>query len=328
MKGDSAAAKHVVVGRPLRHGVDRRVVAAELAAGHGGVVHRFALSLHGIGRDGIRNEVAAGRWFKVGRHTVAIASPELGALAQWWRAVWESGSGARLDGATALVADGMKGFTLPVLDVSVPARNRHHVLDGVRLHTPRTPAPMVGAGIPRVSVEMATIHAAQWAVSERQAALLICLPMQQRLTTAARLGLGWRGVTRSPRRGFLDAVFADVTEGAQSLGELDFARLARRAGLPAPTRQAVRTGPHGRVYLDVAWDDVGLVVEIDGGHHALALNPVDDAIRQNDRVVAGERMLRMPVIGLRLAEREFMLQVRRLYDSLSTVRRRASAASR
>ena len=180
MNGDSAAAKHVVVGRPLRYGADRRAVAADLAGEHGGVVHRLTLSVHGIGRDGIRNEVAAGRWFTLGRHTVAIGSPELGALAQMWRAVWESGSGARLDGATALVADGMKGFTLPVIDVSVPGRNRHHVLDGIRLHTPRIPAPMVGAGIPRVSVEIGTIHAAQWAVSDRQAGLLVCLPMERR----------------------------------------------------------------------------------------------------------------------------------------------------
>lgn len=128
-------------------------------------------------------------------------------------------------------------------------------------------------------------------------------------------------LTRSTRRAFLDDVISDVTDGAQSLGELDFARMARRVGLPAPTRQAVRRGPHGRVYLDVSWDDVGLVVEIDGGHHALALNPIDDALRQSDRVVAGNRVLRIPVIGLRLASKEFLLQVRRMYGVLRDARR-------
>lgn len=165
------------------------------------------------------------------------------------------------------------------------------------------------------------IHAAQWAVSDRQAALLICLPMQQRMTSPARLALAWRGVSRSARRTFLSNVVSDVTDGAHSLGELDFARMARRVGLPMPSRQAVRTGPGGRVYLDVSWDDVGLVVEIDGGHHALALNPIDDALRQNERVVAGDRVLRIPVIGLRLAPKEFLLQARRLYDALSGLRR-------
>ena len=155
----------------------------------------------------------------------------------------------------------------------------------------------MGAGIPRVGVEIAMIHAAQWAVSGRQAALLICLPMQQRLTSAARLALAWRAQIKSPRRAFLSNVIGDVTDGAHSLGELGFARMARTVGLPRPTRQAVRRGPGGRIYLDVSWDDVGLVVEIDGGHHALALNPIDDALRQNERVVVGERVLRIPVIG-------------------------------
>lgn len=184
---------HVVVGLPLRYGSDRRTTAAELAAEHGGVVHRVALAHHGIGRDAIRNEVAAGRWFKVGRHTVAIGSPDLGQPASWWRALWESGSGARLDGAAALVAHGMHGFTVHTIDVSLPARNRHHRVDGVTLHRVREPDPALGAGIPRVAVEVATIHAAQWAVSDRQAALLICLPMQQRMMTTARHGSRWPG---------------------------------------------------------------------------------------------------------------------------------------
>lgn len=309
-------ARHIVVGRPVVHGSDRRSIAGALAAEHGGVVHRLALAEHGIDRFGIRNEVAAGRWFKVGRHTVAIGSPELCEFAQRWRAVWESGSGARLDGASALQAVGMTGFSSPLIDVTLPSGSRTHRVERVRLHLPREPAPVVGVGIRRVAPEIATVHAAQWAVSDRQAALLICLPMQQRLTSATRLQLAWRTMLRSPRRSFLSTVIADVTDGAQSLGELDFARLARQVGLPPPTRQALRGGPGGRVYLDVSWDDVGLVVEIDGGHHALALNPIDDALRQNQRVAAGERVLRIPVIGLRIAPKKFMQQARHTYDVL------------
>jgi len=87
----------------------------------------------------------------------------------------------------------MHGFTVHTIDVSLPARNRHHRVDGVTLHRVREPDPALGAGIPRVAVEVATIHAAQWAVSDRQAALLICLPMQQRMMTTARHGSRWPG---------------------------------------------------------------------------------------------------------------------------------------
>ena len=93
------------------------------------------------------------------------------------------------------------------------------------------------------------------------------------------------------------------------MGELDFGKLCRERGLPAPARQVVRATAHGRVYLDVAWEDISLVVEIDGGHHGAALNPIDDALRQNDLVLSGERVLRIPVIGLRVAPDRFMDQV-------------------
>ena len=63
------------------------------------------------------------------------------------------------------------------------------------------------------------------------------------------------------------------------------------------------------------WEDLGLVVEIDGGHHALALNVVDDALRQNEVVLGDERVLRVPVIGLRLLPEQFMAQVVRAHGA-------------
>ncbi|MGN6414229.1 hypothetical protein [Flexivirga sp.] len=285
------------------------------------MVHRRELGEHGIGRFAVRDEITAGRWFRAGRHTVVIDTAVLTEDGKHWRAVWESGAGARLDGASALRAAGLTGFTAVTIDVTMPSRNRHHAVSDVRLHRVDDPSPIVAAGIPRVAVEPAMIHAAQWAVSDRQAALLICLPIQQRLTSPPRLQMAWRGVRRTSRRQFLDAVITDVTDGAHSLGELDFSRMARRYGLPPPTHQAVRFGPGGRVYLDVSRDVVGLVVEIDGGHHVLALNPVDDALRHNDRVAAGEQVLRIPLIGFRIESDRFMHQVRRTYDALSARRR-------
>jgi very-short-patch-repair endonuclease len=129
----------------------------------------------------------------------------------------------------------------------------------------------------------------------------------------------WRGVTRSRRRLLIDSVVRDVCDGAQSLGELDFAALCRRRGLPPPTRQSVQVLPCGRVYLDVAWDDIGLVVEIDGGHHALALNPVADALRENEIVLGAEHVLLIPVLGLRLEPDAFLNQVVRAHRRWSRV---------
>jgi hypothetical protein len=244
-----------------------------------------------------------------GRHTVVIGPGPVSRPGLLWRAVWESGSGAVLDGAAALTASGLTGFTPQVIDVSVPAGTCPRPVEGVRVRRRRSLAPVFPTGLPRVRPEWATIHAAQWAGSDRQAALLVCLPVQQRLVPPGRLLAAWQSVRYSPRRQLLDQVLRDVCDGAHSLGELDFARWCREYGLPGPSRQVVRTGPGGRIYLDVEWEGIGLVVEIDGGHHARALNPVDDALRQNEITLDRRLVLRIPVIGLRLTPGAFMRQV-------------------
>jgi very-short-patch-repair endonuclease len=231
--------------------------------------------------------------------------------------VWETGSGAALDGAVALLAAGMTGFRADHVDVSIPHRNRWHRLDGVRVHRRRRMPAVMVAGIPRVRPELAVVHAAAWASSDRQAALLLCLVVQQRLVRPTDLQAACAATRRMRRGSLIRHVVADVCDGAHSLGELDFGRLCRRHGLPRPNRQVVRSTRDGRVYLDVAWDDVGLVVEIDGGHHGMALNPVDDALRQNEVVISGSRVLRIPVVGLRIAADSFMDQVLRAHAQLS-----------
>lgn len=59
------------------------------------------------------------------------------------------------------------------------------------------------------------------------------------------------------------------------------------------------------------------MVEVDGGHHALALGPIDDALRQNDITLSDKVVLRVPVLGLRLTPDAFMDQVERAHKMLS-----------
>ncbi len=294
----------------------RAATGASLAEVHSGLAHRRDLRTAGVSRADVRSEVTAGRWMVAGRHTVVIGNGSPVGEGLWWQALWETGAGAALDGACALLAAGLTGFTPDTIDVAVPMANRWHRLDGVTAHRRRDIGPTTGAALRRCTAEWATIRAAQWARTDRTAALLVCLPVQQRLVSPDRLLAAWATVTRSPRRKLLDAVIRDVCDGAQSLGELDFAGMCRRAGLPPPSRQVVRRGPGGRIYLDVAWEDIGLVVEIDGGQHALALNPVDDALRQNEVTLRENLVLRIPVLGLRLTPDAFMAQVVRAHDQL------------
>lgn len=287
----------------------RRRLASALATEHGGVAHRRDLRAVGVHRNDVRTEVANGRWRVRGVHTLEVLDVPKEPVADLWHAVWESGPGAVLDGAAGLVAQGMQGFAMSTIDVSLPRSASVREVRGVTTHQRRVLERCIFAGVPRLAPEWATIHAAQWAVSDRQAALLVCLPVQQRLVSPARLMEAWRSVSRSRRRELLDYVIPVVCDGAHSLGELDFGGWCRRYGLPQPRRQTLRTGPSGRIYLDVEWE--GLVVEIDGGHHLLGLNPTDDALRANEVALGLSRVLRIPLLGLRLEPRRFMDQVAR-----------------
>ncbi|WP_344067557.1 hypothetical protein [Nostocoides vanveenii] len=289
--------------------VARRAFAVgDAAESQGGVVHRDQLRGMDVGRNVIRNEVAARRWTVVGRKSIQIGSGPLTPVARLWVAVWECATGAVLDGASSLLASGLTGFEPSVIDLSVPGQERYRVNEGTRVTVRRQLARATRAGLPRSTIEVAMIRAAQLAASDRQAALLICLPVQQRLTASSRLLAAWSGVRRSPRRAHIDLVIKDVCDGAHSLGELDFGRFSRAVGLPQPARQAVRRGPSGRIYLDVRFHN-GLVVEVDGAHHLVGFNPVDDALRANAVTLDAQLVLRIPVLGLRLEPAAFMTQV-------------------
>jgi very-short-patch-repair endonuclease len=86
--------------------------------------------------------------------------------------------------------------------------------------------------------------------------------------------------------------------------------MCRQHGLPDPSRQVVRRGRRGTYYLDALWEEWGVVVEIDGIQHVWAENVVHDALRQNDVMLAHGRVLRLPLLGLRLSPDDFFSQIR------------------
>lgn len=290
---------------------ERRAGAKVAARAFDGVLSRRALERHGVDARMIRREIAAERWRAHGRQTIALHTGQLSERALWWRAVWEVGVGiAVVDGATALRAAGMSGYEDDVVHVSVLHRHDVHPVPGVRIHQVirRGGSEVVGRGLPRTRPEIAAIRAAHWARSDRQAALLLCMPVQQRIVDGDRLLAASALVRGRTRRAFVDAVVGDVADGAHALGELDFAQACRARRLPEPDRQAVRRGPRGRIYLDVRWRN-GLVVEIDGAAHHWGLAVADDGLRTNHLALTEELVLRIELLGWRLHEREYMDQV-------------------
>lgn len=290
-----------------------RTTAHAVASRQAGIASRRQLYAAGVSRWQLRAELQARRWRRTGRQTVSVTTGELALPAQWWVAVLEVGGGGALDGVTALQAAGLTGITEDVLHVAVAKSSRPRKVPGVRVHETRRfcEADVDRAGLPRVRPAVAAVHAALWARTDRQAALFLAATVQQRLAPAASVAEAFSSVRRHRRRRFLLTVLADLVGGAESLGEIDFAASCRRRGLPEPDRQVVRRLPGGRAYLDVCWSAWGLVVEVDGVQHDALAHRMSDALRDNEQLVDGQVVLRIPVLGLRLHEDEFLSQVER-----------------
>lgn len=287
-----------------------RVLAAAEATDF--VLNHALLRELGVSRNQAARQVVSGRWVRHGTQTFAVRTGELGHRAQCWRAVWEVGAGISLvDGVTALHLAGLKGWQDDVVHVSILHRHDPSRRAGIRVHKiiRRVEGEAVGSGVPRTRPAVAAIRAAHWAVSDRAAATILAMVVQQRLVTGDQLVDAQRRVRGRTRRAFLKQVVADVADGAHSLNELDFASACRERALPEPSRQAVKRGADGRVYLDVYFEEYGLVVEIDGAGHLWGLHGVADALRANQVVIDGDRVLRINVIGWRLDQPAFMDQV-------------------
>ena len=303
-----------------QRGQARRRTASAIAELHGGVVSRAMLRDAGVDRWAVASEVRADRWALHGLRTVAVHTAALSREALRWRAVWEVGRSAALDGVSALEAAGLTGFDEETVHVSVDHEGHGgRRVSGVCVHQVRATrmSDVRAAGVPRVRPAVAAIRAAQWARSDRQAALVLCLAVQQRLVRAGDLvPLRWPGAHYG-RSAFVRQVVEDIADGAQSLGELDFAALCRLHHLPTPERQVVRSGVAGRIYLDVRWRDCPLVVEVDGAQHRLGLAVSADNLRRNALAIDGETVLTIDLIGLRLQTAAFMRQVVTAYRALT-----------
>ena len=286
-----------------------------LADSQCGVVTRTQLYASGVSRGEVRAQIRACRWQRLGAHCLALHTGPIEPATRAWVAVLEAGPRAFLDGEAALIAAGLEHYTTDRLRVSVPrgARIRHRATGYDIRQTRRWSAQDVlrePGHPPRAKPAVAAIHAALWARSDRQAALLLTMTVQQHLATAADLAEQLLRVRRDRRRGHLATVILDLAGGVRSLSELDVVRGCRDRHLAPPDLQVLRRTPQGSYYLDMRWHAWRVVVEVDGIQHQWAENLVADAVRHNAIAIEGDTVLRLPILGLRLAPGTFFGQIR------------------
>ncbi len=278
-----------------------------------GVLSRAQLYEAGVTRGEVRANVRAGRWLLLGRHCVRVETGPLRDGARWWAAVLEGGPRAFLDGEAALLAAGLQHFEARKIRVSVPrgARIRHRgsVCD-IRQTRRWRPDDVVGdGGVPRAVPAVAAVRAALWAMTDRQATLLLTMAVQQQLVDVVQLAEQMLRIRRDRRRSMIHTLLIDLAGGVRSLGELDVLRGCRERGIPEPDQQALRRTPTGTYYLDFRWSRWRVALEVDGIQHTWIEEVVPDALRQNSIVLAGDVVLRLPVLGLRVCPDVFFDQI-------------------
>ena len=287
----------------------RRAAVAQAAAPQGGVLSHEQLDALGISWSQRRAEVAAGRWTRLGEYCLQVGPADH--TAAWWRALFEVGPTAVLDGVTALHAAGLKTIASEVIHVAVPKSVDPRQCPGVRVHETRRyrDEDVLRAGVPRMRPATAAVHAALWARTDREASLLVMAPVQQRIVAVSDLAEAVALIKRDRRRSLLQGLVTDVRDGLQALGERDFALACRRRGYPKPDHQEMRYLPTGRVYYDSVWSRYRVKVEIHGAQHLDVAAATRDALKSNAAALEGAVLIQIPNHAFRTNPEPFLDQV-------------------
>lgn len=248
---------------------------------------------------------------------MALHNGPLSVESRRWVAVLELGPRAGLAGVTVLQHDGITHLADETIHVLVPQGARKPRLPGVTRHESRRwrLEDLETSGIRRTRPAVSAVMAALWAKTERQATYFVILPVQQGLCTPAQLAEALERVRRHRFRTALWLAVADIADGARSIGELDVGRALARRGLPKPSRQITRRRPDGTVYLDLAWEEYGLSMEVDGAQHDLPWMRLTDTVRDLETLAEGTPVMRIPLLAWRLDENRVLDAVEAVFRS-------------
>lgn len=288
---------------------------AEILTRFDGVATRGQLRQLGIGSNAIATQLNARRWHKIGRAIVLHSGPPT-RRQQLSAALAAHGPRAVLTSFTALDGYGVRGWERPEIHLAAPIGTRSfqdRQLPRIVLYRSNQLAVH-----PRYLAETcaaATVRAASSFASARPACGLLAAVVQQSATTVEDLNRAVKDARRTRHRQNLLLALADIEQGAQALSEIDFVRLCKQNGLPAPRLQQVRTDNSGRRrYLDAVWDlpdGRTLVVEVDGALHLAQPRWWADQLRQNDIALSGALILRFPSAIVRHEPHLVLSQLRR-----------------
>jgi very-short-patch-repair endonuclease len=292
-----------------------------------GLARRSQLHTLGITDRHVAAHVAAGRWRVVAPEVVSADNGRLDTEQQRWRALLHAPVGL-IGGRSALEVAGLTGYPPELVHLLAPMENRPKSLPGVQIHVTRrwpTTSSLADGTLACCSVPRATIDAAAWESHPRRSAGLVLSVVQQRLTGPQDIAHELAAAGRIRHRAVIRDALLEAGAGAESLAEIDVVPLLRRAGLPAPTRQAVIAGRRRDLAVALA-DGRMLVLEIDGAHHEGPESRWADADRDAALVAADVPVLRIPAYAVRNDAGRVVARLRAINDAARTRARLAAQA--
>ena len=292
-------------------------VMRRLAGAQHGLAARSQLAAAGVPSSAVRRRLAQGTWRALSPRVVGLAGAAASGEGRALAAVLDGGPGTVASHATAAWLWGLPGF------------------DGAEVHVSRSrPARSRGAGVLGVVHHPASLHPAHCTAVRAvpvttlvrtvfDVAAMVHLERAERVLQAAlRRGLAWPAVAahlaETARRGRGGTVamraLLDRHGGRPPLGsglELEVLRLLEDGGLPEPRRQVDLGGGAWAARVDFLYDDVGLVVEVNGAwSHTSPLDVERDQRRTARLVAAGYAVLPITEAQVRDRPAEVVLLVR------------------
>jgi very-short-patch-repair endonuclease len=245
--------------------------AAALAARFSGVLTAQQLATVGIGADGVRRRLAAGRLHLLHRGVYAWGHPAIDVRGKRLAAVGGAGPGAVLSHRTAADAWGLRTYNGARIDVLVPNGTRR-TLARVRIHQTRTLHPEDVDeldGIPITSVARTIVDCAATATEHDIERMVHEAEVRRILDTRAIE----RALSRRPNARNAALVRAAISTSSPGPTRRDlehrFLALVRCYGLDTPRLNTGVETRLGVLEVDALWSERKLVVELDGAatHH-------------------------------------------------------------
>lgn len=212
-------------------------------------------ALRFLSAKAIRARLRSGRWQAVAHGVYLTHNGPATRQQRRWAAVVAADAArpAVLAGLSSLECHGLRGHRSEAIHILIPARSqerdrppgvvmhRTSLLPAADLHRQGQP--------PRTMPARSLVDAAQWAVSDHQARIIVAAGFQQRLVDVDEVMEVLDRMPRAHRRALVRETTADAAGGAHSLPEAEFQRLCRRGGLPEPTKQTRRRDARGPLAL-------------------------------------------------------------------------------